>query len=236
MAKCLPYTLETLIYYTAVEYSRKDDNGRGQWMMTGIIVRAAVNMGYHREPPQGSSISTLQAELRRRVWASVVVIECKASFLVGFPSMMSAIDSDTLEPCNLHDYELCDESAVLPTSRSLTEYTPVTYLLTKSRLTRALARIADFNNTLQSGSYLELIQIDTALHEAYTKVPSDMKWNSGESLFPPSKTSSTIAMLQIELLYHQGMCSLHRKFLAKGRFDQKYCLSKERCISSAQRC
>src|SRR4051794_16113194 len=62
IAKCLPYTLETLIYYTAAEYSRKDDNGRGQWMMTGIIVRAAVNMGYHREPSPRSTISILQAE------------------------------------------------------------------------------------------------------------------------------------------------------------------------------
>ena len=95
-------------------------------MMTGVIVRAAINMGYHREPSNTSSISVLQGELRRRVWLAVASKDDLASFLVGFPSMSLSVYSDALEPRNLHDWELSDDTTVLPPSRPLDEMTPVT--------------------------------------------------------------------------------------------------------------
>jgi hypothetical protein len=234
IAKCLPYTLETLIHYASAEYSRKDDNGRGQWMMASVIVRAAINMGYHREPSQSSSISVLQAELRRRIWSCAVSIDNKSSFLAGFPSMMPSIDSDTLEPRNLHDWELSDDTTVLPPSRALNEYTPVTYLIVKEPIISAVGRISDFNNTLNPGSYDKVLELDRSLHEAFEKAPPHMKVHSPDSASSPqSKSAATVAILQMEFLYHQGMCALHRKFLAKGRLDSRYSLSRNRCISSA---
>jgi len=118
IAKCLPYTLETLLLNSTTELARKDDNSRGLWMMTGLILRCAINMGYHRDPSQTSSISVLQGELRRRVWLAITHKDDLASFLVGFPSMMPATYSDTQEPRNLHDWELSDDMTVLPPPRS----------------------------------------------------------------------------------------------------------------------
>jgi hypothetical protein len=134
IAKCLPYTVETLLLNSTAELARKDDNGRGLWMMIGVIVRAAINMGYHREPSQTSSISILEGELRRRVWQAVVTKDDLASFLIGFPSMVLGVSSDTLEPRNLHDWELSEDATVLPPSRPLNESTPVTYIIIKGPL------------------------------------------------------------------------------------------------------
>ena len=238
VAKCLPYTIETLLFNSTAELSRKDDSGRGLWMMTGIMVRAAINMGYHRDPSQTPSLSVLQGELRRRIWLALVGKDNLASFLIGFPSMMSAINSDTLEPRNLHDWELSHETSVLPPSRPLVESTPVTYLIVKGRLMRALGCVADFNNALKPGSYDQVRAIDRSLHEAFEYVPlylgmpsSNIADSGGRS--PVSDSATSVSMLQMQFLYHQGMCALHRNFLTRGRIDGQYGLSRDRCVSSA---
>jgi hypothetical protein len=231
IAKCLPYTLETLRFNATAELNRKDDNSRGLWIMTGVMVRAAINMGYHRDPPQSSSISILQAEYRRRVWLSVIGMDDMASFLVGFPRMMPAIYSDTVEPRNLHDWELSDDTTVLPPSRPLTEPTPATYMIVKGRLFRALGRITDFNNTPSLGSYDTVLEIDNSLHEAYQNFPPHLKVYSSTGDFDSFKNKSDLSNLQLESMYHRGMCTLHRKFIAKGRLDPQYNLSRDRCIS-----
>jgi hypothetical protein len=224
IARCLPYTLETLIYYASAEFARRDDNYRGQWMLASFMVRAAVNMGYHREPPKSSSVSVLQAELRRRVWYSIVSIDQKASFLLGFPTMVAAIPSDVHEPRNLFDWELSHDMSVLP-YRELGEVTPVTHLIGKFRLISTLGHITDFNNFLTPGSYDDLLRLDQALIQAYKEQPPP-----DPSINP---TASMITTFQVDRLYHQGICSLHRRYLPRGRIDHKYSISSERCISSA---
>ena len=233
IAKCAPYTIETLRFNATAELNRQDDNRRGLWIMTGVIVRAAINMGYHREPDPSSSLSVLQAEYRRRVWLSVTSMDDLASFQAGFPRMMPAIYSDTMEPRNLHDWQLSDSTTVLPPSRPLTEPTPAIYLIVKGRLLCALGRITDFHNALKPGPYEAALDIDKSLHEVYQNFPPHMKAiDCGEDL-GSSPNKFRRSSLQLESLYHQGMCILHRKFIAKGRLEPRYSISRDRCISSA---
>ncbi|KAH8797366.1 hypothetical protein F5884DRAFT_815131 [Xylogone sp. PMI_703] len=233
IAKCLPYTVETLRLNATAELNRKDDNSRGLWILMGVIIRAAVNMGYHRDPSHSPSISGLRAEYRRRVWFAVAGMDDVASFRVGFPRMTPAIYSDTCEPRNLHDWELLEDSGVLPPSRPLTEVTPVTYMILKGRLFRSLGRIIDFNNDPNSGSYETVLAIDGSLYEAYHNFPPHMKWNDGTGISSPIKNRSDMSKLQLETIYHQGMCTLHRTFVTKERLDPKFTISRDRCISSS---
>jgi hypothetical protein len=237
IAKCLPYTLETLLLNSTAELARKDDNARGLWMMTGVMIRTAINMGYHREPSQTSSISVLQGELRRRVWLAIVHKDDLASFLVGFPSMMPDIYSDTLEPRNLHDWELSSDMTVLPPSRPMTEPTPVTYLIAKGRLMRALGRVTDFNNAVRLGSYDQLLEIDRFLYQSFENLPAHIKTysrtESSQIDAEQNQIATNASILQMQFLYHLGMCTLHRKLLSRGRLDAQYSLSRDRCVSSA---
>lgn len=233
VAKCLPYTIETLRFNATAELNRMEDNSRGLWIMTGVLIRAAINMGYHRELPSSSPISTLQAEYRRRVWLSVISIDDVASFHKGFPRMLPEIYSNTMEPRNLHDWELTDETMVLPPSRPMSEQTPVTYMILKGRLFGALGRITDFNNLPSGGSYNTVLEIDSALHEAYLSFPTHLRMSGSTKVSDAHPTKSDLSTLQLESMYHQGMCTLHRKFLAKGRLYPQYNISRDRCITSA---
>ena len=174
ISKCLPYTVETLRFNATAELNRKDDNRRGLWIMTGVLVRTAVNMGYHLEPSNSQGISMLQAEYRRRTWLSVISMDDMASFLGGFPRMGSAIHSDTKEPRNLHDWELSEQTINAPSSRPLSEPTPVTYLIVKGRLFRALGRVAEINNAPGLVSYETVLEVDNAVQDAY-RIPAHMR-------------------------------------------------------------
>ena len=235
IAKCLPYTVEALRFNAAAELNRKDDNQRGLWLMTGLVVRAAVNMGYHRDPGHLQGISVLQGEYRRRIWLSVIELDAMASFLGDLPRTISDKYWDTMEPRNLHDWELCEDALVLPQSRPLTEATPATYMIVKGRLFSALGRVADFNSIACPRPYEMVLDIDRVLQEAYQSVPPYMKFpapaadGNGNSITP----SAAIINASLVALYHKGVCNLHCTFLARGRTENLYAFSRERCISSA---
>ena len=233
IAKCLPYTLETLRLNATAEHNRTEDNSRGLWIMTGVLIRVAINMGYHRELSLSPPVSVLQAEYRRRVWLSVISIDDVASFNKGFPRMLPGVYSNVTEPRNLYDWELSDETTVLPSSRPMTESTPVTYMILKGRLFAALGRITDFNNLPNSGPYSTVLEIDSALHEAYQSFPTHLRVSGGTNVLNAQTAKSDLSSLQLESMYHQGMCTLHRRFLAKGRLYPQYNISRDRCITSA---
>ncbi|KAF7594141.1 hypothetical protein BBP40_009990 [Aspergillus hancockii] len=224
IAKCLPYTIETLRFNATAELNRKDDSSRGLWIMTGVVIRAAINMGYHRELLPSASVSVLQAEYRRRVWLSVICMDNMASFMGGFPRMLPATYADMIEPRNLHDYELSDGTTVLPLSRPLSELTPVTYLIVKSRLFRALGRVTDLSCNPIPTSYDIVLQVDKSLYEASQGIPTHMQVYGGIRGF---------SNLSLQSMYHHGMCVLHRRFIARSRSDPRYNRSRSRCISSA---
>ncbi|KAK0624577.1 hypothetical protein B0T17DRAFT_590466 [Bombardia bombarda] len=219
IAKCLPYTVETLRFNATAELSRRDDNRRGLWIMAGVVVRAAINMGYHRDPSQSPGISPLQAEYRRRVWLSVTSLDDTASFVAGFPRMTAAIYSDTMEPRNIHDWELSEDAT--------------------SRLFRAMCRISDFNNIPNPSSYKAVLEIDQAVYSAYDafplhmKVPPDMASGGDRTGGITLRSLSHFPNLTLLGMYHKGMCTLHCRFLAKARVDSRFHFSRDRCISSA---
>lgn len=243
IAKCRPYTVETLRLNATAELNRTDDNRRGLWIMSAVVVRAAINMGYHRDPAHMKPpMPAQQAEYRRRVWSSVACMDDMASFLGGFPRMVPAARADTTEPRNLHDWELdaLSKDDVLPPSRPLTEPTETTYMIVKGRLYRALGRVADFNSAPTLGSIDELAEVDRDLQEVYDSFPAHMTRLPTTPTTPGHREQSTtpaasdLTALGLLAMYHNGVCALHRKFLSRAHADPaRLGFSRTRCLSSA---
>ncbi|OJK01927.1 hypothetical protein ASPACDRAFT_1897078 [Aspergillus aculeatus ATCC 16872] len=243
IAKCLPYTVETLRFNATAELNRKDDNRRGLWIMTGVLVRTAINMGYHREPAHSSPpIPPLQAEYRRRIWLAVISMDNMASFRAGLPRMLSAIYSDTREPRNLHDWELPANDATaasLPPPRPLTEPTAVTYLIVKGRLCHALGRVADLTCNPTPSTYADVLTTDRILSEAYNSFPPHMQPppltpQPPAPPQPPEQLRLSYAKIGLWFIYHRAVCTLHRRFLAQAKMNPHYRFSRDRCLGSAR--
>ncbi|RDL36150.1 uncharacterized protein BP5553_06762 [Venustampulla echinocandica] len=249
VTKCVPYTLETLVFNAIVEQARKSDGGNGVWTMFGLITRIALQMGYHRlaacddpprtlltsinrDPSQYPEISPLQGEMRRRVWFFVVRLDGLLSFQVGLPSNIRKEFYDTEQPRNIHDWELYEGMTELPPSRPNSEVTPISYLLAKNRILRSLGEIAHLLSALGPYSYDAVLKLDDDLAQSQTEVPPYLQMRPLEESMDDAP-SLINRRIQLEILFHQGMCVLHRKFMAQGRLDGRFEPSRNRCIRSA---
>jgi hypothetical protein len=185
-----------------------------------------------RDPSQYPNISLLQGELRRRIWLCIIRLDAIFSFQMGLPSMVRAETHDIQEPRNIYDWELYEDMTELPPSRPRTEITPVSYLLAKDILLKAIGGIVDLLSSLNPYSYEEVLRLDDELSKAQAEMPSYLQMRSlDDSKGDPLTLISR--RFQLEILFHQAMCVLHRKFVAQGRLDRRYQPSRNRCIRSA---
>ena len=170
--------------------------------------------------------------MRRRVWCSLVTMDAVSSFMVGLPSITRTVDHDSAEPKNVHDWELYDGIVELPASRPLSHTTPVSYSIAKARLLQPLGEVVDFVSSMQCDSYDRALQIDEKLTSAHLQMPPHLRLRSVEQTAGLSPNTIN-RMVQIEFLFHQGVCVLHRGFLVRGRFDKRFARSREQCLRSA---
>lgn len=186
----------------------------------------------HRDPSHYPNITVFQGEIRRRLWCFIYRSDSIISFFVGLPSMIRATEQDVATPRNLNDWELTEDITELPPSRPLTETTPVSYLLIKGRILEIMGKIVDFMSSLQVWDYESVLKLDYELEEVMENLPEHWKMqkDGDTSEMSPSLLNRRI---QVMFLYHQGMCVLHRKFVAQARSDKRFSRSRSRCIRSA---
>lgn len=147
--------------------------------------------------------------------------------------MIRTVDCDTAQPLNVYDWELTKDMTDLPPSRPLSQETPIAYLLSKGRILGALRGILDFQSSLGSDSYDSVLKLEEELSLAHLQVPPHLQLTN--SIKSANDHPSIISRgVQLEYLYHQGMCLLHRKFFAQSRFDSSFSRSREQCIESAE--
>ncbi|KAH7356780.1 fungal-specific transcription factor domain-containing protein [Rhexocercosporidium sp. MPI-PUGE-AT-0058] len=233
ITKCAPFTLETLVYNSMAEWARKTVSETRVWMMVGLVVRVALQMGYHRDPSQFPDISVFQGEMRRRLWQFVHRMDSLTSFLTGLPGMIRNSDIDTAEPINIYDWQLTEDMTELPPPQPETAPTPVSYLLAKGRIIRCLGHIMDFLSALGQYPYSEVMKLDEQMVLAFDAIPPFLRMQGTESSLGPDSESLVNRRVQLVFLHHQGMCVLHRKFFIRGRSDARFAPSYNRCISSA---
>ncbi|EGC46869.1 C6 transcription factor [Histoplasma capsulatum var. duboisii H88] len=228
-----PHVIETMCFQALAEYMRRKDIESGIWMALGQIVRAAMRMGFHRDPSHyPKAFSPFQGEMRRRLWAFICQADHVCSFHIGLPSMISSAISDTAMPSNLHDWELTEGMAKLPPSRPMSEVTGITYMVTKSQILQTVGRIGELLYNTKQMSYDRVLQLDQELFQVVRDIPEPFRmtsWNAAEteSLF------KTMQRVHVGILYSEGMCALHRKYISTARKDQKFALSRQRCLQSA---
>ncbi|KAI0469412.1 hypothetical protein F4859DRAFT_488068 [Xylaria cf. heliscus] len=83
------------------------------WVAMGVLLRTAMQLGLHRDPVHFDHLPVFEAEMRRRIWATVLELNAQAALDSGTPSGISYDDFDTRPPGNLNDEDLCEDSITL---------------------------------------------------------------------------------------------------------------------------
>ena len=227
-----PTMLETLIMYLHAEHQRSRDCEVSVWVLSGMVVRLAFRMGYHRDPKPYANITPFQGEMRRRVWIFIRSMDTLFSFQIGLPGMIRSADCDTALPRSLYDDELGEDIKELPPSRPLTEPTPVAFLITKATLAFQFSKIVEQTNLLGQRPYEEVMRLDQDLRDARAAMPPHLQLRPmGHMMMDP--LGLIMQRYILDLLYQKGQCVLHRKFLTRGRVNPRYAHSRRACVDAS---
>jgi hypothetical protein len=229
------YTLETMLIYGEAEFLMSRDDQVHCYLLVGVAVRLALRMGLHRDSSKiGTQFTPFESESRRRMWYHINQLDLLASFHIGLPGMMQAIESDTLPPRNLLDEDYNEDCKELPPSRPESEMTPMSYALCKGRLSDEAGKIMILANKLQLPPFSEVLKLDLSLREAYDKVPTQLRLDESEITVTDSP-STILKRFSVSVLFEKSRCMLHRKFLMKAREHPEYQYSKQAGLDASMK-
>ncbi|KAB8230051.1 putative transcription factor [Aspergillus alliaceus] len=230
-----PYVLETVINYVYVEFCIRTDADKDTWFLLALEVNLAMRMGYHRDPSHFPGISPFQGEMRRRLWATVLMGDILVSNQMGMPRMISDWKWDTLEPRNLNDTDFDEGTTELPPSRPPTEYTNALGVIARRRILTALGAVADLTDAVKPCSYAEVMRVDGILQEAAASIPPPLKMKPmAKSVTDPPQV--IMSRLFLGHMVYKGQIVLHRRFLytrAANSDDDPMSYSRKTCLDAS---
>jgi Fungal specific transcription factor domain len=202
------------------------------WFEMGTIIRLAFRMGYHRDPSKLAGISPFDGEMRRRVWLNIFQVDALMSFQLGFPSMIPTEFCDTEVPRNLEYSDLFVGMTALPTSRPLSEATPVLYTIVKAGVMAVFKKIVAHTQSLSSPAYEETLALETEMNQVYSMVPESLRRRDINRSFIDN-SCLIWQRCTIEILYLKGLVILHRRYISYELQSPRYEPSRRACIEAA---
>lgn len=225
------------------------------WMSMGSLVHRAMQMGLHRDPKHLPEMSVLQAELRRRLWATIVEMIIQSSLDSAMPPRISFDDFDTEPPSNNNDVEIQVEdesltsksSALQPHPKTVYTSTSLQLLLLDSWPTRL--RILQLLNGLHSElSYVDVLALTAQMTDALKACNSFMQANAtasnndnnnnqdGDPDSGSSPSGGGVTAFHrnlLDYLVRRFMIVLHCPFVSKARANPLFYYSLKVSLDSA---
>ncbi|KKY33509.1 putative c6 transcription [Diaporthe ampelina] len=165
-------------------------------------------------------MTPLAAEMRRRLWNTIIEISLQASISKGGPPLLSMTDFDAEMPGNIPDEALIaglshvpndnSDPTIMSVPRALRGTYPVRLKVTKF--------LNDLNTT--GGTYEETLQLDTQFREAFKELR--------RSLHPlRDQPSAKLATQAAELIMNRYLASLHMPYFAAALHAPAYAFSRQ---------
>ncbi|KAJ4989782.1 hypothetical protein SVAN01_04812 [Stagonosporopsis vannaccii] len=199
------------------------------WIHTGSLLRTAMYLGLHRDPSYFGKINTFHAEMRRRLWATVLELTAQSSMDTGMPPLISVQDYDTKPPSNVNDDDFCEQDESPLNIRPLSACTDCSLqIAVVESLPLRLEIIRLINNLRFDLSYAKCLGLGHQLTEMC---------NSKTNIFKEAlKDGAGITPFQIKLvdsLVRRFVLGLHRPYFAKAKDDPRFHFSRKICLESS---
>ncbi|PSR85545.1 fungal-specific transcription factor domain-domain-containing protein [Coniella lustricola] len=164
--------MDTLQCETLLLHARRMMSSQHQesWTQLGFIVRMAMTMGLHRDPDEFPQIKPFYAELRRRLWYTIMDMDLHVALACNLPCSVRQGEYTCRPPNNLDDNDIYPDMPQLPPSKPIDEFTntqlqayasrTLPYRIRVSNILSRLDAIRDFQEVLDCGSQLEQLLDD----------------------------------------------------------------------------
>ncbi|KAH8912406.1 hypothetical protein BR93DRAFT_872536 [Coniochaeta sp. PMI_546] len=201
------------------------------WISSGSLMRCAMYMGLHHDPDHLGITSILRAELRRRLWATILEIALQSSLNSGGPPLISPSDYDTKQPANFDDDQLLvgEQSTVVPRPSGCFTQTSVQLTLLRSFPTRL--SVAQYVNGFHTtASYEQTSRLNAQLQQVSATLQ--------QSYDPAGVLPRRMTLFQLRLaehMVHRFFLVLNQPCLGQARSNPDYWFARKACVESARK-
>lgn len=191
------------------------------WVSTGTLLNTALFMGLNRDPRYFPLMTVFHAEMRRRLWATILEMVLQSSLDIGMRPLISIDDFDTDPPSNIDDDQIHEKTPAPLRAKPATSITSTSVQISLYQSSRLRLQIAQLvNDNRQEPTYEEVLRLSNDLISA------------SRQLSPSPTTSQTHTSLY-QHFFRRFFLSLHRPFAFKARTDPRYYFSRKVCIENA---
>lgn len=180
------------------------------WISTGLLINSAMQISLHRDPKHLPPMSTLQAEMRRRLWATILDLVVQSSLDSAMPSRISLDDFDTEPPSNYNDDEMDETTTALQPRPQETYTTTSLQLLLLESLPSRLRIVQLLNGFRSELSYLEVLELSRKLTDAHQACNRFVKKSREAGVTPFHRDL-------LDLLVRRFLIPLHGPFARKAK-------------------
>lgn len=204
------------------------------WISSGTVMRAAINMGFHRDPQYFPRMSVLQGEVRRRLWATILELNLTNALDCGMPPMISRNDYDTEAPLNINDDEITESTQELPTPNPDTVFTQTSIQLAVLRSYDVRVEVTSMINDFRfEPSYDEVIRLGASLLKTYKENHKFISDACSATSSPELAAPTPLDRKVLDLTTQRWLIALHRPFAMKAVSNPKYYYSRKIYLDSA---
>ncbi|OAA45359.1 C6 zinc finger domain protein [Cordyceps fumosorosea ARSEF 2679] len=195
------------------------------WMSLGSLLHRAMQLGLHYDPSHFQGMSIFKAELRRRLWYTILEFLVQASLDTAMPPRISAEDFDTEPPANINDNDLDEDTPVLH-SKPDSEHTDTTLQRHIIHALPARINIVRYLNAIKTDlSYPEAMSLSTALSSAQRRVTLALQ-NHADKVSPFQRN-------MIDFLLRRFVVPLHSPFACEARTTPAFHYSLKACTEAS---
>ena len=197
------------------------------FISAGALLRMAMYMGLHRDPVHLAKRTVFAAEMRRRLWNTILEIVVQSSIAEGASPLLSLVDFNTTAPANIDDEELMTEH---PMSKSQLEATDVSVAIALRETFPVRLAITKFLNDLNSrGTYEETLKLDAELKSACIAMRDTLRAlhsSTNASLAP-------FALHVVHFIKHRWLSALHVPFFGPSLQKSTYAYSRQTVMQTS---
>ncbi|VBB76819.1 Putative transcription factor [Podospora comata] len=203
------------------------------WISAGPLLRTAMYMGLHRDPDSLPAMSVFRAEMRRRLWATVLEMTLQSSLDSGGPPLISVSDYDTRPPSNYDDDQLCEGDKPPPNPRSPGTFTQTSVQLALLRSFPTRLAIAQYVNHFKApATYEETLKWNTELTAACRALSATLQ----QSYDPAGILPRRLSLFQLRLaehMVHRFFLALNHPWLWSAQHNPAYYFARKMCVETS---
>jgi hypothetical protein len=205
-----------------------------RWVLAASVRRVACSLGLHRDPSLFPNMTRLDAEIRKRLWATILELDVVTSLDANMPSDVCREASDCGQPSDISDKELHEsDSALLPANeRRQPSHTALQALLL-GYLPLRLNVLSYLNSAVDDYSYEAALKLGTELRGMRRHVQSFFEQGGQRSSSSSPDSAAIFHARYLDSMILRYLLFLYRPFAMKAMHDPRFYFSRKECCEAS---